>query len=237
MNIIDKELAFVIHQTPLNENKMLAEILVANMGKLTFVVTQARMTRCLLQPFQLLQINGRIRGKLAILHNYEIVSHSTESMATVCLEGIYINELINRLTPSNAHFPSLFETYAKCLYGLLTEKDKEKPLRSFEYHLLDSTGNELQLAYDFASGNELQEDLWYHYETGSGATLAPLDEGERYRGRSLIALSHGLRCWDKTIARDCKILLHSILRSILHGRRIHTHDIYAFLNTKSPLSP
>ena len=149
--------------------------------------------------------------------------------------GMYVNELLVKLTPMQVTSRSLFNLYKECITELsqfVSSDSAEKTLRVFELGVLDLTGNSLQLSHDHVTMKPIETDLMYHYDIDNGATqaVASRTHQPRYTGRTLIAMREALIEYDSNILHEAKHLLRQVIDYHLGGKSIQTRDLFVYLS-------
>lgn len=186
--------AYVLHSRPWRETSLLLEVFSRDHGRVGLLARgvrgpRARLPRTALEPFQLLQVYWSGQGELPNLRAVEPIGPPRRLSDDALLCGLYVNELLVRLTARHDPHPHLFDRYA----GLLTELAEPGPLawnlRRFERDLLSELGYALQLDREAESGEPLIYDADYVYLPEQGPLRASAQHrGARIRGAALLAL-------------------------------------------------
>ena len=100
---IDQQPAYVLHARPYRETSLLLECLTREHGRLGVVARgvrgeRARLRRAQLEPFQPLALGLLLRGEMATLTAVETVGAPQRLEGDAALAGLYLNELVVRLT-------------------------------------------------------------------------------------------------------------------------------------------
>jgi len=209
--------AFILHARPWRETSLLLEAFTRDQGRVGLVArgvrsARSRLPRASLQPLQPLLLDWTARGELGTLTAAEPTGTRWRITGDALIAGMYVNELVLRLTSRNDAHPAAFAAYTECLVRLAEESDIAWTLRRFERDLLADLGYALML--DAASSGEpIDPDATYGYaaEAGpiawregshlprvSGAALIALDRGEKPAPAALEELRRLMR----TIVRD-----------------------------------
>src|SRR5690606_3145102 len=117
-----------------------------------------------LEPFQPLALDLLLRGELATLRGAEPAGPPRRLTGDAGLAGLYVNELVVRLTGRQDPQPDLFDAYARTLARLVGAPPLAWQLRRFERDLLCALGYALQLDTDADSGEPVLADGWYRYQ-------------------------------------------------------------------------
>lgn len=234
--------AYLLHQQPYRDHSALVEIWAREYGRLGLVARGVQRPksalRGLLQPFRPLLLSWTGRGELRTLTGTEPnagVSHWLEG--SVLLSGLYLNELLLRLTPREESHPQLFDDYEHALTDLAHVASLDKSLRAaaeqcllrrFEMHLLAEMGYGLLLDREADSGAPVAEDALYVYDFDRGpvrlVSRAPLGEVIMLRGHSLLALARD-ELTQPSVLRDAKLLLRAAIDHHMSGRALQSRRL------------
>jgi len=149
MLFFEAEPAFVIHKRPYRDNSSLVQFLTPAHGRITVVARlSSKLIGKTLQPFIPARLTCSGRGSLLNLRHFEPEGAGLLADTRRRMVGMYVNELVARLTPSASPSRRLFDLYRECLQALAAATDAppdetERALRHFELRLLDLTGNGL----------------------------------------------------------------------------------------------
>lgn len=183
--------AYILHSRPLAEHKVILQLLLPELGRLSAVVRKrSGKQRQPLQPFQLLtlQLTGSHELKTILKLEEQAPGIPLQGVALLC--AFYLNELLCRVWPDNLASDQLFALYQTALQHLQqrpAQLDQLEPvLRQFEFALLAELGQPVDWQLD-ASGQPLQPQLcyswqheqgWCQAEQGfSGLLLQQIDQG------------------------------------------------------------
>ena len=171
---LDQQAAYVLHARPYRETSLLLECLTRDHGRLGVVARgvrgeRAKLRRAQLEPFQPLALDLLLRGELAALAGAETVGMPLRLTGDQGLAGLYLNELVVRLTVRQDAQPALFDAYARTLARLAAGEPTGWTLRRFERDLLEATGYGLQLRHEADGGEPLQAQAHYRYDVEQGA--------------------------------------------------------------------
>ena len=191
--LIEQQPAFVLHSRPYRETSLLLECLTRDHGRLGVVARgvrsqRGRLQRSQLEPFHPLALNLQLRGELASLRGAESAAAPFRLLGDASLAGLYVNELVVRLTGRQDPLPALFFAYARTLGRLAEGGSLAWPLRRFERDLLDALGYALQLDCEADTGEPLQPEMLYAYRAEHGAVRCRPGEPHAVRGGDLLAL-------------------------------------------------
>jgi DNA repair protein RecO (recombination protein O) len=129
-----------------------------------------------------------MRGELATLRLAESAAAPCRLLGDAGLAGLYVNELVVRLTERQDPHPALYHAYAQTLARLGGGDSLAWHLRRFERDLLAALGYALQLDADAQTGEPLQPDASYAYRPEQGPMRCRASEPHALRGGDLLAL-------------------------------------------------
>jgi len=191
--LIEQQPAYVLHSRPYRETSLLLECLTRDHGRLGVVARgvrsqRGRLQRSQLEPFQPLAVDLQMRGELATLRSAESAAAPWRLVGDAGLAGLYVNELVVRLTERQDPHPALYHAYAQTLARLAGGGALAWHLRRFERDLLAALGYALQLEVDANTGEPLQADVLYAYRAEHGAVRCGAKEPHAVHGSDLSAL-------------------------------------------------
>ena len=232
---LQQQPAFVLHSRPYRETSLLLECLTRDHGRLGVVARgvrgeRARLRRGQLEPFQMLALDLLLRGELATMAAIEPVGVPLRICGDAALAGLYLNELVVRLTGRDDPFPRLFAAYAQTLQRLAGDDPLAWTLRRFERDLLDAIGYGLPLQYD-AHGEPLDPDASYQYHVGEGALPCAPGAPHCLRGGDLLALAHD-EMPDKPGLQALRDMMRSVIRFHLGGGELRAWRVLAMAGSR-----
>lgn len=191
---VEQQPAFVLHARPYRETSLLMECLTRDHGRIGVVARgvrkeRARLQRAQLEPFQRLELDLLLKGELATLRGAEPSGAVMRLTGDAGLAGLYLNELVVRLTGRQDPNAELFERYELTLRRMAASEPLAWTLRRFERDMLDSLGYALQLDVDAVEGEPLNPDAPYFYDPEAGAVPGRAGDARAVRGRDLLALA------------------------------------------------
>ena len=220
---LEQQPAYVLHARPYRETSLLLECLSRDHGRLGVVArgargARSRFQRAQLEPFQPLLLDLLARGELATLTAVEAGAAAARLVGQAGLAGLYVNELVVRLTARQDPHPALFDAYARVLAALAgaTAASLAWPLRLFERDLLAAIGYALQLDAEADTGMPLRPTAHYRYQPESGAQTCAAGTPEAVLGEHLLALSAGIAP-DAQGQRALRRLMRGVIRFHLGG--------------------
>ncbi|MEW9623232.1 DNA repair protein RecO [Rhodanobacter geophilus] len=228
---LDQQPAYVLHARPYRETSLLLECLTRDHGRLGVVARgvrgeRARLRRAQLEPFQPLALDLLLRGELATLTGAETVGMPLRLAGDHGLAGLYLNELVVRLTARQDAHPALFDAYADTLARLATNEPAGWTLRRFERDLLQAIGYGLQLRHEAGGEEALHAQAHYRYDVEQGAVRCAADAARAVRGADLLALAED-RMPDRTGAAALRQLMREVIRYHLGGGELRAWQVLA----------
>jgi DNA repair protein RecO (recombination protein O) len=228
---LDQQPAYVLHARPYRETSLLLECLTREHGRLGVVARgvrgeRARLRRAQLEPFQPLALDLLLRGELATLGGAETIGMPLRLAGDRGLAGLYLNELVVRLTARQDAHPVLFDAYAQTLARLAAGEPAAWTLRRFERDLLEAIGYGLQLRREADGGEALQAQAHYRYDVEQGALRCAAAAPHAVRGADLLALA-GDRMPDRVGMAALRRLMREVIRYHLGGGELRAWRVLA----------
>lgn len=233
---IEQQPAFVLHSRPYRETSLLLELLTRDHGRLGVVARgvrgeRARLRRALLEPFESVVVGLMRRGELATLTAIERTAASTPLAGQAVLAGLYLNELVVRLTARDDPLPVLYEAYARTVGRLSAGEPTAWTLRRFERDLLQAIGYALPLQHEVGNGEALDPAGHYRYGLGEGLWPCAPSDPEALRGRDLLALAAD-RMPDAEAAPALRKLMRQVIRFHLGGAELRSWHVLAMAGSR-----
>lgn len=229
--LLDQQPAYVLHARPYRETSLLLECLTRDHGRLGVVARgvrreRARLQRAQLEPFQPVALDLLLRGELATLRGAEPAGPPLRLIGDAGLAGLYLNELVVRLTGRQDPLPALFDAYARTLPRLAEPGTLAWHLRRFERDLLGAIGYALQLEAEADSGEPLVPEAWYRYQVEHGPVACPPGAPRAIRGGDLLALAAD-RAPDGAGLSALRGLMREVIRFHLGGGELRAWRVLA----------
>tara|TARA_Y100001935_G_scaffold255643_1_gene270397 strand:+ start:1794 stop:2513 length:720 start_codon:yes stop_codon:yes gene_type:complete len=231
MNIFKLQPAYVIHSRRFRETSLIVDCLTKDYGRISLlakgVINKKSLKLGLLQQFSPILIAWRGRGDLPTISALEAASPVKKLQGQSIFCGLYINEILLKLTDKGESHNQLFPIYSACMQDLLEAKNKknklQESLRRFEVGLLEELGLGMQLSLDQdrVAINPLKE---YYYEMDSGPT-SKLKNNKMIDGASLLALARGKFDNDRQ-RHQALILMRKAIAYHLGGRTIKSRELF-----------
>ncbi len=228
---LDQQPAYVLHARPYRETSLLLECLTRDHGRLGVVARgvrgeRAKLRRAQLEPFQPLALDLLLRGELATLTGAETVGLPLRLGGDQGLAGLYLNELVVRLTARQDAQPALFDAYANTLARLAGGEPAGWTLRRFERDLLEAIGYGLQLQHAANGEQALQAQAHYRYDVEQGALRCDAATAHAVRGADLLALAED-RMPDRAGLAALRRLMREVIRYHLGGGELRAWRVLA----------
>ena len=219
--------AYVLHTRRYGDSSLIAEFLTRNQGRVACVakgVLRARRPDMRIESFQPMLIELRGRGEVSTLVRAEPDGTTPRLSGRNLYCGLYLNELLLRLTAREDACPELFDDYDGAIRALGEGAMVEPILRQFEVRMLSHLGLGLALEHD-AEGQEIVGDHYYSYDVQSGPRAVPAGQADAYAGTTLIALRRGRFDDDATLGQ-ARQMMRRIIDFHLGGRALHSRELF-----------
>ncbi|MGP9800312.1 DNA repair protein RecO [Rheinheimera sp. NSM] len=217
---------FILHSRQLGEDKLILQLLLPELGRLSAVVRKRQgKQRLALQPFQQFSLQLTGRNELKTVKSIDEAAPAFMFSGKVLYSGIYLNELVCRLWPDNLAAEQLFAVYLHSLQQLsLVQQgsaELEPCLREFEFALLTELGQPIDWQHD-ALGNAISSNSCYQWQTELG--FVPAAKG--YSGAQLLHIGQGQ--WQNADVRRCaKQLSRQLLAPLLGSKPLASRALFA----------
>ena len=214
---VDLGLAYLLHRRPYRESSALLEAFTRDHGRIALIARGARRPRsalrCALDPFVLLLLSWSGRGEVATLRSAERQQLPLRMQAERLVSGLYLNELLMRLTHRHDPHPELFDAYGRALIALAGEDDPQSTLRVFEKRMLEAIGYGMLLDHEAESGLPVVREQRYAYraDRGPGPATESSNDSVEVSGATLLSLARE-EALDETTRREAKRLMRFVLR-------------------------
>ncbi|KAA0069059.1 DNA repair protein RecO [Rhodanobacter sp. T12-5] len=235
---LEQQPGYVLHARPYRETSLLLECLTREHGRLGVVARgvrgeRSRLRRAQLEPFQPLAMDLLLRGEMATLTGVETVGTPSRLPGDAGLAGLYLNELVVRLTGRQDPVSALFDAYAQTLTRLAAGESLAWSLRRFERDLLEAIGYGLQLHHDSNDGEALVPEASYRYLVEQGAVRCAASHPQALRGSDLLALAQD-RMPDNAGLKSLRDMMREIIRFHLGGGELRAWRVLAMAVSRRP---
>ncbi|WP_114241510.1 DNA repair protein RecO [Dyella sp. C9] len=226
---IEQQPAYVLHARPYRETSLLLECLTRDHGRVGVVARgvrreRAKLQRSQLEPFQPLALDLLLRGELATLQAAESIGTPQRLAGDAGLAGLYLNELVVRLTGRQDPQPQLYDAYARTLPRLASDDSLAWTLRRFERDLLDAVGYGLQLEFEAESGEPVEPAQLYRYAVEQGPSPCPPGTTHALRGADLLNLAED-RMPDTVGLSALRAMMREVIRYHLGGGELRAWQV------------
>jgi DNA repair protein RecO (recombination protein O) len=185
---------------------------------------KGRAQRAQLEPFQPLALDLLLRGELATLRGAESTSAPARLVGDAGVSGLYVNELVVRLTGRQDPQPEVFASYALTVQRLAGGESLAWTLRRFERDFLQSLGYALVLKHDAGDGEPVDPQGSYAYHAERG----PARCGDRHvgaiGGAALLALAED-RQPDASGLQALRGMMREVIRFHLGGGELRSWQV------------
>ena len=218
---IEQQPAFVLHARAWRETSMLIEAFTRDHGRVGLVArgvrgARSRFPRASLQPLQPLLLGWSARGELGTLTGAEQTGTRWILSGDALLAGIYVNELVLRLTSRNDAHGAAFAAYTECLGRLAEQPDIAWTLRRFERDFLADLGYALMLTRT-AEGAPIDAAAVYAYVADTGPVAWREGSGlPRISGSALTMLDRDETPTASELA-ELRRLMRAVIRDLVGG--------------------
>ena len=232
---VDLEPAFLIHRRSYRETSALLELFTRAHGRVAVVARGARRPRSALRgalrPFVPLLVAWSARGELGTLRGVEAPAAAVGLEGGALLSGLYVNELVMRLTHRHDPHPELFDAYAGAVASLEEGGELELTLRMFEKRMLEAIGYGMLLDRVAESGEPVVREQRYRYRPDVGPDTGPVRAGESVEvgGATLLALA-GEQPLGAQGQREAKRLMRFVLNQHLGDRPLASRRLFRTLD-------
>lgn len=244
--------AYVLHQKPYRDTSALVELLTPEYGRVSLVAKGVKRPssklRAVLQPFSPLLVSWSGRGELASLTSAETQGQAILLKSDTLACGLYMNELIVRLTQRWEPQIELFSLYDHTLRQLNASQALantlylQEVLRYFELQLLNCLGYGLLLKEEATSSHAIRSDATYDFQLENGPVLIEDQHQQIYgviiRGETLLALAEkrlGQKGNDPLVFKEAKLLLRYVLDRYLGGKPLMSRQLIRRKSTMAQL--
>lgn len=235
--------AYVLHLKPYRDTSAIVELITPEHGRIGVVARGIKSTssklRAVVQPFSPILVSWSGRGELPSLAAAESQGKALFLKADALACGMYMNELIMRLTHRSEPQIELFSVYDASLRQLsqspvseLAGLHLQQVLRLFEIRLLQCLGYGLVLNEEAVSGKKIRSDLEYDFQLETGAVVFdnPHQEifGVKISGKTLLALANNRlqeHNGDAAVYREAKQLLRFVLDRYLGNKPLLSREL------------
>lgn len=245
MPLVDKDIAYFLHQTPYRDNSALVHLLTRENGKVSFIVgglkAKKHGKRAFLQPCRLLQIDYQLKSQLSKLEHIDFMGGDDNSLRSSpdishFLLYQYANELLLTVLPGQLPVPTIFDDYTEFLQ-LLTQSRPHASLRYIELALITLSAGLPSLTQTQDTALAIQADNRYYFYAERGLfTLAQHGGGAGIQlgGAQIHAFTHIADAYihghfeqiNEDLAQGAKALTACLIQHLLGHKTLKTREVY-----------
>lgn len=228
---LETDAGYVVHLRRLRETSLLVQLYTREHGRLHAVARGALTPRkgagrapMEFSPYFLAWSRGR---DLAQLRASEPAGRPLRLTGDRLISGLYVNELVVRLTRAGDPEPVGYAAYEAALLALAGDAPLEPILRQFETRLLQSCGFGIDMTHAVDDGGDVQPDRRYFCVPELGVLQTePAARHCAASGAALLALA-GMADWDVTALRDAKRLMRFLIAHHLPGEALRARRLFS----------
>lgn len=224
----DLQPAYVLHRRRYRESSLIVELFTARHGRVGVMAKGILAKKDqIIQAFQPLHVQYVGRGELPFLRHIEPAEPLPVLTGRRLYCGLYLNELLMRLTARDDPQWDLFSAYATAISQMVCADDteQERVLRCFELHLLEALGVGLMLREDQA-GDPIDPAGYYRFESEGGAVRTSGPKGETtLTGATLLALADDALI-DPVTRREARLLMRRLLANHLGSTPLKSRELF-----------
>lgn len=177
VNRINHETVFMLSATPWRESSLWLEVYSRRYGRVALLARSARKRmselRGVLVPFVPMSASWYGSQELKTLHRAEWLGGWPQPQGRGLFSGLYVNELMLKLTVREDALPDLYDVFAQTMQTVCSHANHIAALRRFEWQLLYYLGYAPDLFHDH-HGDPISANRQYWLRPED--TLVPLAE-------------------------------------------------------------
>lgn len=229
--------AFVLHRRRYGDSSLLLELFSQSQGRVAAIAKGAlsgRGSRAgLLQPFLPLLADWRGRGEVQTLAGVEAAGAAIGLKGRALYCGLYVNELLVRLTQRHDPQTVLFARYGQTLAALSAGEDADPVLRRFELTLLQALGSVAELGVEADGRTAVRPDGRYRLDPDAGPVPAGEHDRRAVSGQTLLRLARE-EALPEPYRREARELLRGILAHHLGDRPLKSRELFKSMQRDKP---
>lgn len=219
---------YLLHRQEWQENAELLDCLTPDYGRILLIRNRPKNN---LPMFQRLQLSFVDRGEFRRLREWVIEDRIHLLQGDRLYIGLYLNELLVRLTNRDDPNPAIFGLYSSTLHIITNThseaEELEGALRFFEHRLLQEQGYGLDFERDH-SGLPIDPAGCYQHITGQGFVA---DQQGSLHGEELQAILQN--DWQSSeVRRKAKAILRAEINERLQGQPLRSRQLMQNLKSK-----
>jgi DNA repair protein RecO (recombination protein O) len=198
MNVVNTQIAYILHKRAYRETSSILEVFTRDYGRVSLMARGCRGARSKIAGnlllFSPLVISWQGKGNIPYLNSVERADLKAPVLKNkALLSAMYINELLMYLLHKDDVQEAIFEQYHHCLYSLENDTSIEMTLRQFEIRLLELLGFGLNLNAEADTGESILAEENYHYYLEHGPVKSresDVGSAPQISGACLLALAN-----------------------------------------------
>lgn len=182
--LLENQAAYILHCRHFKDDDALVDCFSCDQGRFRAILPglyksskNKAYLRGMVQPFTALSLSYKNQSDLKKITRVEAASAAMALQGKYLFSGLYINELLLRLTPLAQANPDLFGLYIETLGELMLQRELEPLLRRFELSLLRLLGLAHQL--DRCHDRPLEAGINYFFDPQNGLRVATVTDPVR----------------------------------------------------------
>jgi DNA repair protein RecO (recombination protein O) len=187
-------------------------------------VLRSRRSGLCVESFRPLLVSLCGRGEVLTLSRAEPAGPPLSLKGRRLYCGLYLNELLYRLTARQDACPGLYDDYVHSITRLIESSSVEPVLRSFEVCMLSHLGIGLSLEKDNA-GRPIVSGRGYRYDIECGPVASAGRSLGEVDGETLLALRSG-QFSDAKVLKQARLLMRRIIDHHLEGRPLNSRQLF-----------
>lgn len=236
MNVVNTQLAYILHKRAYSETSSILEILSKDHGRVSLMSRGSRGAKSKIAGslllFTPLLISWQGKGNLPYVKSIEradVKPPVLKNRSLLC--SMYINELLMYLLHKNDVQEEVFQHYHHCLYLLESETELEISLRYFEIKLLELLGFGLNFHCEADTSQPLsQNEIYsYHLEHGPVKNISSATDVPQVSGGCLLALAaedYQLISSNAKYLNELKHLMRFIINYHLGNKTLKSRELF-----------
>ncbi|MEX0942082.1 MAG: DNA repair protein RecO [Pseudomonadales bacterium] len=223
--------AYVLHTRKYRDTSLIVELFTREEGRVAAVIRGARGKRSRvagqIRPFKRFMLSWFGRGELKTVKIMDFPYASIDLAGKSLLLGLYVNELLYRVTGKFDPMPGIFEEYARLLADMASGGPVNIPLRRFELTLLNELGYGITFESEAGSGRPVEAGSWYRYvpDEGFHEIHEPPAGLYGYKGEHLIAITNG-ELAEADVDASAKRVIRASFAALLGDRELKSRELF-----------
>lgn len=217
---------YILHQRPYRETSVIAEFFSRDEGRIPLLLNgirgknSRRSAGGLIQPFDHLAISVAPRGDMRRAEVKDHLSGSLNVVGARTFFGLYVNELVYRLSARHERTPEIFDLYHQFMEALKLESFQVRFLTGFEVQFLRALGYAIDLGRADGGEQLVETSQRYRFDPELGLMTDPL--GALSGAELKSALSDSDLDSSQTLLRS---VIDSLISHLLRGRQINARAL------------